>query len=271
MKREKEVLKSIEKLEKKYLDKYYHFLKFAEDELLEGFKTKESIRDDWFGLYKSGISDFSTGAERIVYALLNGKGIGQPNSSPVGADLFFEVQDAFIHIDLKTTGATLKEIKGDRKKGVKGWSNNIGDYTTSIPVGDNQNSYKSEIKMANGNSFNPKRIYEPSLPYFYNFGKANEKPCLSYFITILFDKDTLDILVMTIMSMPNGKLESQYKSRVLSAGKNVGDTRFNFGSTPNFELLNDEDKRIKVVYFDKNMNELYKKKVKFIEDIYDKQ
>ena len=95
-------LENIEKLEKKYLDKYYHFLKFVEDELLLGFKTKAKIEKDWIDKYKSGISDFAVGAERIVYSLLNGKGIGQPNSAPVGADLFFEVKDAFIHIDLKT-------------------------------------------------------------------------------------------------------------------------------------------------------------------------
>ncbi|WP_322935201.1 hypothetical protein RRG40_04520 [Mycoplasmopsis felis] len=86
-------LKKIEKLELKYLNKYYHFLKFAEDEMFEGFKTKEDIKDDWLGLYGTnegkGISDFSVGAERIIYSLLNGKGIGQPNSSPVGSDLFF--------------------------------------------------------------------------------------------------------------------------------------------------------------------------------------
>ena len=60
--------KQIELLEKKYLEKYFHFLKFAEDELLKGFKTKTKIENDWIGLYKSGISDFSTGAERIVYS-----------------------------------------------------------------------------------------------------------------------------------------------------------------------------------------------------------
>ncbi|MCU9939554.1 hypothetical protein NW739_01940 [Mycoplasmopsis felis] len=89
--------------------------------MFEGFKTKEDIKDDWLGLYGTnegeGISDFSVGAERIIYSLLNGKGIGQPNSSPVGSDLFFEVEDAYIHIDLKT----LQE-------------ENIGDFTTSIFV-----------------------------------------------------------------------------------------------------------------------------------------
>ena len=112
-------LEEIEKIELKYLNKFYHFLKFAEDEMMIGFATKEKIKDDWYGLYSSGISDFAVGAERIVYSLLNGKGIGQPNSSPVGADLFFEVSDAFIHIDLKTVEA----------------DGNIGDYTKNIFVG----------------------------------------------------------------------------------------------------------------------------------------
>jgi hypothetical protein len=99
-------LKNLELLERKYLNKYFHFLKFAEDELLIGFKTKYKIQDDWFPKWNpteegKGISDFATGAERIVYSLLNGKGIGQPNSAPIGTDLFFEVEDAFIHIDLK--------------------------------------------------------------------------------------------------------------------------------------------------------------------------
>ena len=76
-------------LESRYLNKYYHFLKFAEDELLYGFKTKAKIENDWLDKYKSGISDFAVGAERIVYSLLNGKGIGKPNSAAVGADLFF--------------------------------------------------------------------------------------------------------------------------------------------------------------------------------------
>ena len=125
---EKLQLKKIEVLEQKYLNKYFYFLKFAEDELLFGFRTKYKIKDDWYPKWNpteegKGISDFATGAERIVYSLLNGKGIGQPNSSPIGADLFFEVEDAFIHIDLKTVQ-----------------TRNIGDYTSDIFVGNNQNN-----------------------------------------------------------------------------------------------------------------------------------
>lgn len=201
--------------------------------------------------------------------MLNGKGIGQPNSAPVGADLFFEVDKAYVHLDLKTVGATLNPRDKNHKDGA--WSNNIGDYTSNIFVGTNQNSYKAEIKQANGKSFTPKRYYEPSLPTFYNKGSKQEKICVSYFVTILYDKDTLDILVMSIVCMPNGELESHYKSRVLQAGKNPDKTRFRFSEVPEFELLEGNPKRLKVVYFDENMHDSYKNKLGFFEKIYKDQ
>jgi hypothetical protein len=247
-------LEEIEQIELKYLNKFYYFMKFAEDEMMFGFQTKEKIKDDWFGKYDSKISDFAVGAERIVYALFNGKGMGQPNSSPVGADLFFEVHDAFIHIDLKTVQ-----------------TDNIGDYVRNIFVGTNQNSYKSEIKQANGDSFKPIRIYEPALPTFYNKSTENQKICLSYFITILYEKDNLNILNISISSMPNGELEKHYKSRPLSAGKNIDKTRFNFTKVSKFELLDAKPSRVKVVYFDKKMNNDYKNKLKFFEELYKKE
>ncbi|KAA0549796.1 hypothetical protein FZW96_00115 [Bacillus sp. BGMRC 2118] len=262
-------LVDIERLELKYLKKYYHFLKFAEDEILEGFKTKEVIKDDWFDKYKSGISDFAVGAERIVYSLLNGKGIGQPNSSPVGSDLFFEVSDAFINIDLKTVGATLNPRKKTHPQGA--WANNIGDYTSKIFVGRNQNSYTGKMLVNEGKPNESSRDYFASLPPFYNKGKENEKICLTYFITILYDKDTLDTLVLSIVCMPNGELESHYKERVLSAGKNIDKTRFRFSKVTNFELLDPQHKRVKVVYFKDDMDIRYRRKLDYFKDIFDNQ
>lgn len=245
-------LNKIEQIELKYLNKYYHFLKFAEDEMFYGFKTKEKIKSDWIGLYGKdrGISDFAVGAERIIYSLLNGKGIGQPNSSPVGSDLFFEIEEAFIHIDMKTVQLE-----------------NIGDFTTSIFVGKNQNSYKGYIKLKNKNE---DRFYEPALPTYYNKGKVNEKICLTYFITILYNRENLDILVIAIDCMPNGELEKYYGSRVLKAGKNLDKTRFNLVEVNSFELLENSPSRIKVIYFNENMDEKLKKKLKLFKSIFEK-
>lgn len=245
-------IKEIEKIELKYLNKFYHFMKFTEDEMMIGFETKEKIKNDWIGKYDSKISDFAVGAERIIYSLFNGKGIGQPNSSPVGADMFFEVNDAYIHIDLKTV-----EAEG-----------NIGDYVRNIFVGTNQNSYKSEIKKANGKSFEPIREYIPSLPTYYNKGNKEQKICLSYFITVLYAKSNLDILNINISCMPNGELEKHYKSRVLSAGKLTDKARFNFTKVPYFELLENKPSRLRVVYFNVDMENIFKNKLKFFEDIF---
>ena len=44
----------IEELEKKYLNKFFHFLKYVEDEMIEGFDSKEKIRSDWEHLYGTG-------------------------------------------------------------------------------------------------------------------------------------------------------------------------------------------------------------------------
>jgi hypothetical protein len=222
--------------------------------MMHGFATKEEIKSDWFGKYDSKISNFAVGAERIIYALFNGKGIGQPNSCPVGADMFFELEDAFIHIDLKTVQ-----------------TRNIGDITNSIFVGRNQNSYKSEIKKSNGASFSPQRFYTPALPAFYNKGKINEKICLSYFVTIAYEDKNLNILNINLICMPNGALESHYGTRVLSAGKNPDKSRFRFTNVPNFELLTIQKPRVKVVYFDKGMTPKLKKDLAFYEKVFDSQ
>ena len=243
----------IEKLENKYLNKFYHFLKSFEDEMMDGFQTKEKIKDDWFGKYGTNISDFAVGAERIIYALFNGKGIGQPNSCPVGSDMFFEVKDAFIHIDLKTVQ-----------------TRNIGDITKSIFVGENQNSYKGVMNV-NTRQGVIQRDYIPALPIFYNKGKDSEKICLSYFITIVYEDENLNILDINLICMPNGQLENHYGSRVLQAGKNPGKTRFRFTEIPNFELLEVPKSRVKVIYFDKNMDDDLKNRLSFYEDIFDAQ
>jgi len=258
--------KEIEKIEEKYLSKFYHFLKFTEDEMLKGFETKEIIKDDWFEKYKTGISDFAVWAERIVYSLFNGKWIGQPNSSPVGSDLFFEVDDAYIHIDLKTVKASLT------------WKTNIGDYLNDIFVGNNQNSYNGKLDV----NWVEKTYYNANLPYFYTLPDESSKVCLTYFVTILYDEDTLNILNINILNMPNGKLFDVYGKDVLKAGKVQTaltteerklfsqTVRYKWSKNIDFKLL-DNKKRIKVVYFNEDMHTEYKRKLTLIKELYNDQ
>ena len=247
--------KELEYLENQYLTEFFYFLKFAERRLLQGFDTKEKIKEDWYKQWnpkddRKGISHFAIGAERIVYAFFNTQGFGQPNSAPVGSDLFFETPDAFIHIDLKTVQ-----------------TRNIGDYTTTIFVGNNQNSYKGTIKKR-GAAKNEE--YQGELPTEYK-NKGNPKPCLTYFVTILYDEDSLDILNINLLCLPNGSLNSVYGSRPLKAGKNHGKMRYNIKDANTFELLDKKPKRIKVVYFKENMNDRWKQSLEYIKSIYDEQ
>ncbi len=241
--------KELEILEYKYLKKFYYFLKFAEDEMLSGFQTKEKIKGQWYKFWNTnGSGDFSVGAERIVYALLNGKAIGRPNSCPVGSDLFFEVEDAFIHIDLKTVQ-----------------TRNIGDYNNSIFVGENQNSYNYFMDVNK-----KEREYSPHLPHYYQYDGLS-KPCLTYFITILYEDNNLEILNINIICMPNGQLSNIYKKRPLKAGKNPGKTRFNFHKTKDFELLVDK-RRVMVIFFNEgNIKPEHKNKLLFLTDLYKSQ
>lgn len=220
----------IEELEKKYLNKFSFFLKYVEDEMIKGFNSKDKIRSDWapfYGTGNGGISEFAVGAERIVYALLNGRAFGTPNSNPVSSDMFFEVEDAYIHLDMKTVV-----------------TDNIGDIKTSIFVGENQNSYEGDINKKGGNV----EHYTPNLPQYYSFGTPDEKVCLSFFVVILSNSITQEVEMVSVMSMPNGQLESYYGSKVLAAGKNPGKARFKFSQCNTFEILNGNDSRINVTY-----------------------
>lgn len=253
--------KDLEALENKYLEKYYHFLKFSMDNIILGLKSKEKIKDDWFDIWNNDSvtnqkQGFSVGAERVIYYYLsNSRILGDPNSNPVSSDLMFETEDAFIHIDLKTVQTT-----------------NIGDIKSNIFIGNNQNSYDTQLFIKNTET--PLK-YKGNLPKYYtleNCGKPCKKPCLTYFITILHDNDTLDNLMIAILSMPNGQLESLYGSSVISAGKKKNDkdrgngrlstARFNFSKHKKFRLLPDKC-RIKVAYLHPSIvnGEIYKKEL----------
>lgn len=256
-------LLEIEELEHKYLMKYWYFLKFVEDDIVVGVKSMDDIRSDWEGKYGNedgGISQFDVGCERIVYALLNGKIAGRPNSSPVSSDLFFEVDDAYIHIDLKSVTTT---------EGIG--TDNIGDFNTSIFVGENQNSYNGVIIKNEGRQKETSEKYQPNLPTFYTKKNGDKKITLTYFVCLLNSAKTNETQLISIMCMPNGKLYKQYGSRPLKAGKNPGKARFNFSNTPNFELLMNDKKRVRIIYKNPNMSDYLEKKLKFYLDNFNPQ
>lgn len=246
-------LTEIEEIEHKYLNKYFYFFKYVEDEMLSGFKSMYDIENDWRRHWGTNKSDFATGAERIIYGLLNGKAFGNPNSSPVSSDLMFELDDAFIHIDVKTYG-----------------ENNRGDFTTSHTIEANQTSYYCEIRQkrtVNGirEKFSPTRVHTANLPAFYRKKNGLKKICLTYFVSILTENLGRDLMAIVLTCLPNIKLKKHYNFRPIRAGKRPdtqssfsinnkefkrGKGRFDFNEVSDFELLNNSPKRVKVIYYD---------------------
>ena len=251
-------LKEIEEIEHYYLEKYAAILIGNKREIIQGLDTKKDILDDWVGRYggkDQETSLFDKGAERVLYSYINsGTTDGKPNSSPVGSDMFFEYEDAYLHMDLKSISAS-EEEKG-----------NLPDFS-DIFIGENQNSYKSKILFDRGGT---PRDYTPNLPTIYNAGKQNEKICLTYLITLAFDMDNFDTLIITLQCIPNGLLYKHYGDRVIKAGKNPGKARFRLTDSRSgingvnkFELLEGNPQRFKVIYLKENLPETYKNDLAF--------
>lgn len=287
-------LQDVEKLEHKYLMKYWYFLKFCEDEIVSGIKSMEDIRADWDGKYgtgRGGTSEFDVGCERIIYALLNGKIAGKPNSSPVSSDLFFEVDDAYIHIDLKSV---ITSEGGDK--------DNIDDFSEDIFIGRNQNSYRHDMEVrvrksecspeilakfetpadAGKKTVTIRRPYIPNLPPFYTKTNGDKKITLTYFVCLLNSTVSSETEMVSILSMPNGLLSEHYGTRPLKAGKTIdtitladGTTterytaRYKFKEVPTFELLDGDKKRVRIVHKNPNMSDYVKDKLEFYLENFD--
>lgn len=225
-------LKKIETLEHDYFKKIDFDLSQDLQKMIDGLNSKDKIKDDWKGFFnridkKKQNSDFSRGAERIYYWLFSQ--FGKPNSSPIGADMFFETHNAFVHIDIKTA-------KFD----------NESDYKGKVPLGANQTSYSGEG-------------YEVHLPTFYNRGKPGEKICLTYIINIVYEynkNDDIVILAILLIAIPNGELKVIYGDSIIGASKIKGAAfRYEYKENPKFELLDSKPYRIKILFLDRRISQ----------------
>ncbi|TAE72995.1 MAG: hypothetical protein EAZ85_08405 [Bacteroidetes bacterium] len=217
-------LETVEFWENHYLDHIEFTLKQDILKMLDGLKSKDKIKEDWTNIFKQSAdknSDFSRGAERIYYWWLFNK-FGIPNSSPIGADMFFETQNAFVHIDVKTAKL-----------------DNMSDFKGKIPVGCNQTSYKSDLHN-----------YEVNLPTHYSH---QNKICLTYFINIIYkiENDNIEIGGIYVICVPNGKLFQHYGAKIIGSGKSGyirKGFRYIYSNSPHFELLAAKPLRIRRIF-----------------------
>lgn len=229
---DKSELIEIERMEKDYLDQIHFDLLQDIDKMMSGLKSKDKIKDDWIHAFdridkQRRNSDFARGAERIYFWLFSQ--FGKPNSSPIGADMFFETHKAFVHIDIKTAKL-----------------DNPSDYKGKVPISENQTNYKS-----------PEKEFNSNLPTFYNKGKLDEKICLTYIINIVYNEiENFKVKAILIFTVPNGELYSVYGDDIIGQGKNKGKSfRYVYKNKPNFELLEGKPHRVKVLWLDEDIEE----------------
>lgn len=215
----------LEGLEREYLDELYFHLERDKDRVMTGLDSKNKIRDDWWDLFEAGgkATDLDRGAERIFYWVL--AGYWTPNSAPIGSNLFFETHNAFIHIEVKTSR-----------------TDNPADYSGLVPISIRQTSYPV------------KRIKKPpGLPTYYNKGRKDEKVCLTYAIHVIHNIETLEIIAILLISIPNGQLYDIYGDRIVGGGKIKGASfRYRYKENPHFEALPATPYRVKFLYFDES-------------------
>ncbi|MCM8788108.1 MAG: hypothetical protein NC935_08710 [Candidatus Omnitrophica bacterium] len=232
----KSLLIEIEQKEYHYFNQLIFTLKQDLSKMVDALNSKDKIKVDWIYVFKRTDkkrqnSDFARGAERVYFWLLNQ--FGKPNSSPIGADLMFETYDTFVHIDIKTAKIS-----------------NSSDYRGKIPLGENQTSYTS--KNFSGN-----------LPIYYTVnedGKIIKKLCLTYALNIIYDdkSENFKIIAVILISVPNGKLKSIYKDKIIGAGKSKGKSfRYEYKKNPYFQLLKNKPLRVNFLYKDPNYGENY--------------
>ena len=107
------------------------------------------------------------------------------------------------------------------------------------------------------------------MPTFYSKTNGDKKITLTYFVCLLNSSLTNEPQLISIMSMPNGRLEEHYGSRPLKAGKNPGKARLNFTAIPTFELLSGIEKRVRIIYKNPNMSDYVGQKLNFYLDNFD--
>ena len=80
--------------------------------------------------------------------------------------------------------------------------------------------------------------YKPNLPTHYS-----KKPTLTYFITILYSKNSnfeFKVANINVGCMPNGSLKNIYLTTPLGPGKNIGQARFMMANCYEFKKLVNE-------------------------------
>ena len=212
--------KLIEDIEEYYLSVITRYLGADPEGLVQNLENHNRSWNQWYPkIGDSGKNFFGTGAERVVYMLLNrGDILGDPSSNPLGSDNSFLKYDRHfkqhlaINIDVKVVKA----------------NSSFGDFIGNSPIGINQNSYKQIVKYytKKEKKLVEERMYEPGLDANYQIEDKNYTN-ITYSIVIMYcdypiGSNTLTeqrVIAIITNCIPNGQLYKIYKDKVFSPGK----------------------------------------------------
>lgn len=206
-------LEEIEKIEKKYFLEILEVLTKNKKELVERFNSHLEIKRETQRIsYKKNLVD--AGTERVLMSILcREKPNWDINSSPISADLLFELPDALINIDAKTYKNKQKE-------------------ENKVNLRKNQTSYGDSIYFTSKRT-DTKLTWMPALRTTYNHNKYGEIPCLTYVVKFIYSNNEQRLLEVQLINIPNGQLISIYGENILGRGKSsldvgkpVSDIRF---------------------------------------------
>lgn len=210
---------NLEKLEKRYLDYIVTYMRQDLKGIVDGLNSRIKILNDWKSQFMAtaragyNSSDLDAGAERIFHHQFT-QIFKFPNSCPIGSDLMYKNDEAVVHIEIKTVLKTNSDLKG------------------KVQLGKNQISYKIPA-------------FSPNLPKFYSTVRL---PTLTYAIQIVHEHMSNNITAISVISIPNGQLYSNYGDSILQAGKGgwlkANDVRYNYRKEPTFKLLSSDELKV---------------------------
>jgi tryptophanase len=133
----------VERLEYSYLNTIDYVIKNKIKYITERFATRFDIYNYWKDVFiteKKRITDLGTGAERVFWkVILDELKNWHPVALYLGSNLFFETEEAYINIDIKTV-----------------YIDNIRDLGGLVEVGDAQTSYPMKKKISSEREFSAK-------------------------------------------------------------------------------------------------------------------
>jgi len=251
-------MKHIEELEYTYLDRLDKAIRNNINDIIDVFKRRFMLYNHWIEYLKTEkkrLTDLGIGAERVFWSMVPRVfGIWRPVALFIGSNIFIEVQDAFINVDVKTV-----------------YVDNLRDYRGLVEVGEDQTSYPMKKRYGALQEFRPK------IKPYYDVD-TGRKYSLTYFIQVIYEKPEIIMerkldrapIAILLISMPNGLLYDVYgdkivkhpKSYVTDEGKRIrpANYRYFYSEEPCYKLLQSSKPcsyRVRL-YFNKSYSNYYR-------------